>query len=189
MLRYTTCICVLACGLGVSAADDEITKLTIVPGPLVPKTTSVVFTAPESPAPGQKGHKPATTITDFTKPIPLDGKVDVYVVTKGGIPVRLFKNWTPKKAELKLGDYLGSVYVRGDDLPRAEAVVVTVTDDPGPSEKGHVPIQQANDYKVTMLVPPGYYAVWVKPDNGTRSQKIADKIRVLAGRETQVPEE
>jgi hypothetical protein len=80
------------------------------------------------------------------------------------------------------------VFVRSDDLPRADSVVVTATDDPGPGEKGHVALQKAGDYKEDMVVPAGTYAVWVVPFNGAKAQRIADNVRVLAGREAKVPE-
>ena len=54
----------------------------------------------------------------------------------------------------------------GDDLPRADKVVLTDVKDPGPGKKGHVALQVASDYRVDMMVPPGMYAVWVVPANG-----------------------
>ena len=80
------------------------------------------------------------------------------------------------------------MFVRGDDLPRTGGIVVTATDDPGPGEKGHAPLQNVPDYKEDLVVPAGFYAVWSISDNGAKARKVADKIRVLAGRQTVVPE-
>ena len=95
--------------------------------------------------------------------------------------------WKPAK-ELKLSSRLGAVCVRGDDFPRASAIVLTLQDDPGPNAKGHAPIQTVADYKEDLVVPDGFYAVWIVPENGAKARKIEDKIRVYAGRQTVVPE-
>ncbi len=76
--------------------------------------------------------------------------------------------------------------VFGDNLPRADKVVITDTRDPGPGEKGHVAVQVASDYRTDMAVPPGTYAVWVVPANGAKAQKVEDNVRVQAGRSVKV---
>lgn len=68
----------------------------------------------------------------------------------------------------------------------ADKLVLTATDDPGPGEKGHVPVQVGADYRVGMAVPEGVYAVWVVPANGARPRKAEDRARVHAGRTTRV---
>ena len=77
---------------------------------------------------------------------------------KAGIPVRAVEKLTVKAGktyEFKIGDVLGAVEVIGDDLPRAEKIVLTDVKDPGPGEKGHVAVQVALDYRVDMLAPAG----------------------------------
>jgi hypothetical protein len=133
----------------------------------------------------------AAEVTKFAEPafLPGEGPFEVFVKPKGGIPVRVAEKLTVKAGathELKIGDVLGAVEVVGDDLPRADKVVLTDVKDPGPGEKGHVAIQMATDYRVDMLVPPGTYAVWVVPANGARAQRVVDNVRVQAGRSVRV---
>jgi hypothetical protein len=127
----------------------------------------------------------------FDTPIPLphDGPFEVVVKPRGGIPVVVRDGLTVKPGtvhELKTGDVLGVVEVFGDDLPRAEKIVVTAVRDPGPGEKGHTAVQTGGDYRTDLLVPAGTYAVWVVPANGTRPQRVADNVRVQAGRSIRV---
>jgi len=175
-----------------SAAALEPAQLTIVTGRAIPKGGTVTVVPAGQPGPGQQNHKPVTTVTDFAKAVKLPdaGPFDVYFTPKSGRPVLAVSKWSAKTGmqSLALSDHLGTVFVRGDDLPRASAVVVTATTDPGPGEKGHVAVQQVSDYKEDMVVPPGTYAVWVVPFNGAKAQRIADNIRVLAGRETKLPD-
>lgn len=129
------------------------------------------------------------TKLDAPLPLPSDGPFEVWVKPKGGIEVRAADKLKLKAGaahDLKLGDVLGTVEVFGDDLPRADKVVITDVRDPGPGEKGHVAIQTAADYRVEMLVPAGTYAVWVVPANGARAQRVEDNVRVQAGRSTRV---
>src|SRR5205823_4911103 len=120
--------------------------------------------------------KPVATITKFGEGTALtaEGPFDVYARPKGGREVRVAAKLEVKPnvtRELKLGDLLGSVTAFGDNLPRAEKVVLTAPDDPGPGEKGHAAVQEAAEYRVEMVVPAGLYAVWVVPANGARAQK------------------
>ena len=191
MIRLVVAVvAVLFAAAAVAALDPP--ELVIVRGRAIPKGGTVIVTPAGKPGPGQKDHKPVATATDVTgnTPLPAAGTYDLYFTPKGGLPVKLLEKWEAKvgKQTVTLSDHLGTVFVRSDDLPRADAVVVTATDDPGPGEKGHIAIQKAGDYKEDMVVPAGTYAVWVMPFNGAKAQKVADNVRVLAGREAKVPE-
>lgn len=121
--------------------------------------------------------------------LPKDGPFEVFVKPKAGIPVRAVEKLTVKASqsyEFKIGDVLGAVEVIGDDLQRAEKIVLTDVKDPGPGEKGHVAVQVALDYRVDMLAPPGAYAVWVVPANRAKAQPVVDNVRVQAGRNVRV---
>jgi hypothetical protein len=172
----------------VIAADPP--RITFATGRAIPKGGRVAVVEAGKPGPGRKEYKPIASVTDFTvaSELPNAGPFDVSFTPKGGLPVMVLAKWSAKPGTqtVSLSDHLGTVFVRGDDLPRANAVVVTATTDSGPGEKGHVAVQQAGDYKKDMVVPPGTYAVWVVPFNGAKAQRIADNIRVLAGRETKV---
>jgi len=174
MLRI---VCLLLVASWTSAADTP--ELKVVAGKSLPKGCTLELNA--------HAGKQNIAILDLTKPVKLPhaGPYDVIVNAKGQLPIRILTKWKPV-AELKLSDHVGTVFVRGDEFPRAERIVITSGDDAGPGEKGHKPIQSASDYKQDMVVLPGVYTVWVVPANGARAQKIAEKIRVLAGRETRV---
>lgn len=161
------------------------------PGKIVPKGSQVVFVEAGQPGPGAKGHKPVNTIADFANSVGLTGgPYDVWITPKSGKSIRIAEKWTPKRDSdtIDLASLVGVIYVRGDDLPRVESIVVTPLKDPGPDEKGHVAIQATGDYKEDMLVPVGTYEVWIKPANGARPQRIVDNVRVQNGRMTEVPE-
>ena len=50
----------------------------------------------------------------------------------------------------------------------------------------NVAVQVATEYRVGMGVPPGAYAVWVVPANGAKAQRVADNVRVQAGKSVRV---
>ncbi|MCS6865918.1 MAG: hypothetical protein RMJ56_14305 [Gemmataceae bacterium] len=129
--------------------------------------------------------------TQFAQPLLLmgEGPFEVWVKPSGGMAVRIAEKLTVAAGtthELKLGDLLGTIEVVGDDFPRAERIVITALRDPGPGEKGHVPLQSATEYRVPMCVPPGMYEVWVVPANGAKAQRVEDNVRVQAGRNVRV---
>lgn len=178
----------LACSFA-AAADDP--RLKIVASRALPAIESATVYKTGDVKPGKKA-KPIVTISSFTDAaaIPGTGPFDVHVKPKGGLPIPVAVKLTVKAGqthELKLGDLLGTIAVfQNDDSPRTERIVVTATDDPGPDEKGHVAIQVGSEYREEMAVPEGFYAVWVVPANGARAQRVADRIRVLAGRNVRV---
>jgi hypothetical protein len=159
---------------------------------LVPKGATIAVGKAGSPGPGAKGYAPVRkgVAPGERVELPGAGPFDLYLLLKSGLPVRFAEKWSPPpgESEVKLGEKVGAVFVRGDDLPRASKVILTAERDPGPGEKGHVPVQEADDYRVNLLAPPGFYAVWVRPANGARPQKIADRIRVHAGKVAEVGE-
>ena len=175
--------------LSTFASGAESSKVRLVPSPTLPKGGEVVLVPAGKPGPGAKEFRPSLQSKIFDREHDLEGAgpFDVYFTPKGGRAVLAIGGWKPAQ-ELKLSSHLGSVYVRGDDLPRASAIVLTLQDDPGPGEKGYAPIQTATEYKEDLVVPDGFYAVWIVPANGAKARKIEDKIRVYAGRQTIVPE-
>lgn len=178
----------LAAVLFASAARaDEPARLSVVPSKGQPAIESVTVFA-FAPQSRTAQPKPLLTVTKFDQPAALpDGGPFVFFATpKGGKAVLLERNVKvePGKTHtLKLVEKLGTIDVfRRDDSPRVGKIVVTDPFDAGPDEKGHVPVQTAADFRVEMLVPEGDYAVWVVPENGARAIRVADRIRVLAGR-------
>jgi hypothetical protein len=140
---------------------------------------------------GQRTVAAKVTAFDTATALPHEGPFEVFVQPKGGRAVRVLEKLTVKSGttyELKLSDLLGSVEVVGDNFPRADQVILTDPRDPGPGEKGHVPLQTASEYRVPMLIVPGTYAVWVVPANGAKAQRVEDNVRVQAGRSVRVGE-
>ncbi len=123
-------------------------------------------------------------------PVTSGRRWDFWWVPQVGIPVRFAENQPlPQQEEIRevrLDAFLGVVQLRGDNLPRAKAVVLAPYGDPGPGEKGHQPIQRVDDYRIDLVVPAGFYSVWIEPFNGARSQRVFDKIRVEAGKITKL---
>lgn len=181
-MRATLLVILLAAGT--AGAGD--TKLTVQPHKGFPPVESVeVYRTADG-----KREKVAEA-TRFAAPlaVPAGVPLEVWVRCEGGLAVKLPDALTlaaDRTHDLKIGAVLGVVEVFGDDFPRAGKVVLTDPRDPGPGEKGHVAIQTAGEYRVGMCAPPGVYAVWVVPANGAKPQRVADRVRVSAGRVVRV---
>jgi hypothetical protein len=188
MVARFLCVAVVGMCAAVSWAVDGERQLKVVPARGLGVVESVAVYQTKN---GKR--ESVAEVTKFDKPVALpgEGPFEVMVKPKGGVAVRAVEKLTVKAGEtqeLKIGDAFGTIEVVGDDLPRADKVVVTDVKDAGPGEKGHVAVQVATDYRVDMLVPPGVYAVWVVPANGARAQRVADNVRVQAGRSVRVGE-
>lgn len=181
----------LAAWAPVSAADGPI-SVTIQPGKLVQKGSVIDFVTAGKPGPGTKGYVPEVAVGNFALGVrlPAGEPYDVWLTPKGGKPIRIAEKWQadPNRAEFDLSSKVGAVFVRGDDFPRADKIVLTPLKDPGPGYKGHIAVQVANDYKEDMLVPVGFYEVWLIPANGSPATKLSDNVRVQNGRTVEIPE-
>lgn len=192
--RLALAVLMIAAPLTAARAADADRRLTVVTSKALPAIESVTVYAAGDVKPGKVPPKPLLTITRFggAHTLPGGGPFDVYAKPKGGVAVRVAEKLTVKAGaghDLNLGDLLGVVEVfQADDSPRADRVVVTAPDDPGPDEKGHVAVQVGSDYREELPVPEGFYAVWVVPANGARAQRVADRIRVLPGKSVRVGE-
>jgi hypothetical protein len=169
-----------------AAAADNDRQLKVVASRATPTIESVTVYRTKD-----KKRESVAELTKFDVPLKLpdDGPFEVFARPKGGIAIKVAEKLMVKSGEtrdLKLGDLIGAVEVFGDNFPRADRVVLTDERDPGPGEKGHVPVQVAADYRVDMAAPPGFYAVWVVPANGAKAQRVVDSVRVLAGKSVRV---
>ena len=169
----------------ISAADGD-RQLQVISSRAVPQIESITVYQKKN---GK--WESVCELSKFDKPCLLtdEGPYEVFAKPKGGIPIKIVEGLTVKagqKHELKLAEVMGSVEVFGDNFPRADRIVLTDERDPGPGEKGHVPIQAATEYRVDMAAPPGFYAVWVVPANGARAQRVVERVRVLAGKSVRV---
>lgn len=180
-----TCVWVaLVAGAAVGADEARLLKVDAARGQPAIETVTVYYQKD-----GARTKAGEFAKLDVPLALPSDGPFEVWVKPKGGIAVRAAGNLKVKPGSthaMKLGEVLGVIEVFGDELPRADKVVVTDVRDPGPGEKGHVALQTAPDYRVEMLVPAGTYAVWVVPANGAKAQRVEDNVRVQAGRSTRV---
>lgn len=186
-------LALLVAALAAPDAEGGPRRLKVVPSKALPAIEAVSVYPAGTVKPGKDRPKPVLTITTFADAVelPVGGPFDVYAKPKGGVEVLAAAKLAGRAGrthELKLGDALGVVEVFQGDGPKADKVVVTAPDDPGPDEKGHAAVQVGADYRVELAVPEGFYAVWVVPANGARAQRVADRIRVLPGRVARVGE-
>jgi hypothetical protein len=154
---------------------------------LLPPMKGISVVKAGEPGPGGPKYKAIAETSKYkeTVKLPGDGPYDIWWQPKEGIAVRVIAGVKLKdgeEKEIKIDNYVGIVNVRGDGQPRAGLVTIAAQDAPGPDEKGHVAIQTAKDFRVDMVVPPGFYSLWITPDNGARPRKINDRFRVLAGK-------
>ena len=176
-----------------ASSADEKRMLTITTSKALPKFDTVLVYKAGAAISGKEKVKPVLT-AKFGEAIALpdDGPFDVYVKPKGQENVLAAAKLgvkAGKSHEVKLGELFGAVQVfQNDDSPRLGKIVITSQDDPGPDEKGHVAVQTGTEYREELVVPDGVYAVWLVSGNGARGQRIADRIRVLAGRTVRVGE-
>ncbi|MDW8242145.1 MAG: hypothetical protein RMJ88_02925 [Thermogemmata sp.] len=137
--------------------------------------------------PTQPNEQVVLESDQFDQPVELpgEGTYHVEIIPQGGLPVRLAEKLQLKRGQmvtLRPDERLGVVRIFGEGLPRPKQVVLTAPRDPGPGAKGHRPIQQVDKFRLNLLVPPGTYEMWLVPANGARPQRIAENIRVLAGK-------
>jgi hypothetical protein len=185
---FSTLAAVLVLSTQTSAAERSI-RVTAPEGFLPPMKAIVVVKA-GVPGPGSLKHDAIANVTKYGESLKLanEGPFDIWWQPVDGVPLKAFAALKVghEIKELNLADSLGVVRLRGDGLPRAGLVTITTQDDAGPDEKGHVAVQKAKDYRIDMVVPEGFYAVWVTPDIGARPQKVNNRIRVQAGKVTQL---
>ncbi|MCE9533528.1 MAG: hypothetical protein K8T89_20750 [Planctomycetes bacterium] len=157
----------------------------------LPAMKNIVIVKAGEPGPGKAKHQAIVTIDRYQQLLQTStaGPFDIWWQPKSGVAVRILNKLKLKEGEvkeIKVDNYLGIVTVRGDNQPRAALVTIAAQDDPGPGEKGHVPVQTATEYRVDMAVPDGFYSLWITPANGARSQRINDRFRVQAGKSVQL---
>lgn len=154
---------------------------------IAPQVDRIVATRAGSPGPGEPKYTALAQRIDPKAALAVEPglAVDLWLIPKVGVALRIAsarKAEVGKMEEIRLTDTFGILTVRGDNLPRLGRIVVTAADDPGPDEKGHRPIQFADEYKADAIVPAGTYRIWIVPHNGARATKLDDTVRAFAGR-------
>jgi len=183
-------LCLLLLLASTSSAADRGVRVT-APEKLFPPMKALVIVKAGEPGPGLAKHQPIASIDRYKETLKFstEGPYDVWWQPKTGQPVRVLANLTLKdgeEREIKLADLLGIVTFRGDEQPRASLVTIAPQDDPGPGEKGHRAIQTAHEFRVDMVVPDGFYSLWITPENNGRPRKIIDRFRAQAGKSVQL---
>lgn len=176
--------------VALAVGEAKTWKMVAPPFDLPPTQVIILTTAGGTP-PGHVDHEPRGKITKFDETIklPNDGPFDLYWQPKEGKAVCILtkvKADELPKGEVKFAECVGVVRLRGDALPRASKVVLAPLGDPGPTESGHSTIQQVLGYRQDLIVPEGEYSLWIVTENGARGQRIESKVRVLAGRITNI---
>lgn len=188
VMRAAGVLLLIATTVSAAGADHQ---LTVTPSKALPKIDAVLVYDADAVKPGKARPKPVA----MGKPgeaiaLPGAGPFDVYVRPSGQHEVRAAAmiNASPgQPKELKLGEVFGTLQVfQNDNSPRLGSIVLTDPFDAGPDEKGHIPIQIGTDYREELVVPEGFYAVWLVPGNGARAQRIAERVRVLPGKNVRV---
>jgi Mg-chelatase subunit ChlD len=90
---------------------------------------------------------------------------------------------TEPNIEIQPADYLGLVRVTGTNLPRSDVIMLAT---PG-TESFAIRasnIQSTDRYGKDMAVPAGFYDLWIEPADGSRSERVAEKLEVVAGKAT-----
>lgn len=189
-MRYALlCFFLFALGNFVSAADTGLRFKTI--DHFLPELKKIVVVKAGEPGPQAAKFKVVAETANYKETVNVseEGLYDVWWQGKNGLAVRAVSGVKCKAGavlEMNLGDHLGIVTVRGDNQPRAALITVAPQDDPGPDEKGHVAIQTAKDYREEMVVPDGYYSLWITPQSGARPRKVSDRFRVQAAKVVQL---
>jgi hypothetical protein len=175
---------------GTLAAEERSLRFTANER-LFPPMKGIAIVKAGEPGPDAPKHRAIAVVAKYkeTAKLPSEGPFDVWWQPKSGMAVRVTAGLTLRNdevKEIKLDDYLGVVNVRGDGQPRVGLITIAPQDDPGPGEKGHVAVQTGKEFRADMVVPGGFFSVWITPENGARPRKIVDRVKVQAGKAEQL---
>jgi hypothetical protein len=114
-------------------------------------------------------------------------KFDVWWVPEKGRAVRMKKDLVLEEASaiIKPEAELGLVRVSGKSLPAASVVLLTPVGTASFATRAQA-IQSASGFGKDMVVPPGDYDLWIEPADGGRSERVAEGLKVEAGKATVV---
>ena len=119
--------------------------------------------------------------------IPATVKLDRFdlwwVPEQGGRAVKMVKELILEDAavSLKPDEYLGLVRLTGKNLPAASVILVTPVGTPSFATRAEA-VQSTSSYGKDLVVAPGQYDVWIEPSDGSKSEKVAEKVDVSAGK-------
>jgi hypothetical protein len=116
-----------------------------------------------------------------------DEKLDLWWVPEKGRVIRMKKDLVVSDGTptIKPEDCLGILRVTGKNLPAASVVLLTPVGTASFATRAEA-IQTASEYGKDMIVSPGDYDLWIEPADGTRSERLAERLTVEAGKATVV---
>jgi hypothetical protein len=112
---------------------------------------------------------------------------DLWWVPQNGRAVRMIKDLTLEGPSLAIHpeEHLGLVRIAGTGLPAASLVLLTPVGTADFATRAEA-AQTASGYGKDMVVAPGQYDLWIEPAAGGKSERLAEKLEVTAGRATVV---
>ena len=110
-------------------------------------------------------------------------RFDLWWVPPQGRAVRMIRDLTIDDPSLiiKPEEHLGLVRVTGMDLPAASLVRLTPVGTADFATRADA-VQSASGYGKDMVVAPGQYDLWIEPADGGKSERLAEKVEVAAGK-------
>jgi Mg-chelatase subunit ChlD len=114
-------------------------------------------------------------------------KFDLWWVPQQGRAVRISKDLAVDETTLiiKPEEHLGLVRVTGKGLPAASVILLTPVGTANFATRAAA-TQTSAGYGKDMVVPPGDYDLWIEPSDGGKSERVAERLKVEAGKATVV---
>ncbi len=114
-------------------------------------------------------------------------KFDLWWVPQQGRAVRMTRDLTVDETTLivKPEEHLGLVRVTGKGLPAASVVLLTPVGTASFATRAAA-TQTSPGFGKDMVVAPGDYDLWIEPVDGGKSERVAERIKVEAGKATVV---
>ncbi len=112
-------------------------------------------------------------------------RFDLWWVPERGRAVRMISNLTLDEANTSIRpeEHLGLVRLKGANLPAASLVILTPVGTASFATRAQA-AQSAPGYGTDLVVAPGQYDLWIEPADGGKSEKLAEKLDVTAGKAT-----
>jgi hypothetical protein len=110
---------------------------------------------------------------------------DLWWVPQQGRAVRMIKDLRVDESSVAIRpeDYLGLLRITGMNAPAASLVLLTPIGTAGFATRADA-AQTAPGYGKDMVVAPGQYDFWIEPADGGKSERLAEKVEVTAGKVT-----
>jgi hypothetical protein len=93
----------------------------------------------------------------------------------------MIKDLTLAEATLsvKPNEHLGLIRLTCKNLPPASAILITLVRTGSFATRADA-VQSSLAFGSDMVITPGQYDIWIEPSDGGKSEKVAEKINVIA---------